>query len=71
MHPYETIFVKEGWSAGEPHLSAYTRWAIEHFMGRPGTQGKINRELYNFALTATDRISNLQNIFRPHIAAAA
>lgn len=50
MHPYETLFVKESWHAGEPHLSRYTKWKKAHLSGHFGTEGTFDEELYKYAL---------------------
>ena len=50
MHPYETMFVKESWHVGEPFLSRYTQWRRDHSIGKPGTEGIFNRDLYFYAM---------------------
>ena len=51
MHPYETMFVKQSWHVGEPHLSHYTKWAMEHFAGRDGTDGSFMEDMYRYAIS--------------------
>lgn len=72
MHPFETLFVKESWHVGEPHLSRYTKWKREHFNGRPGTGGVFNRDLYLYGITKDGRYPTIPpDIFEaknvPHI----
>ena len=69
MHPYETMFVKESWHVGEPHLSRYTKWAREHYAGRAGTQGSFHEDLYRYAISEEGGNPNITaDIFVPKLA---
>ena len=67
MHPFESIFVKESWHVGEPYLSRYTKWRLQHLKGRPGTEGKFNRMLYEYAICNEGRTPQVAlDLFTPH-----
>lgn len=51
MHPFETMFVKASWHVGEPHLSHYTNWYLDHAAGRPSTAGAFNEKMYRYAIS--------------------
>ena len=52
MHPFETVFVKASWRVGEPHLSRYTKWFVEHAAGNANTAGIFDEKLYLYAVSA-------------------
>ena len=51
IHPYETIFVPSSWFVGEPHLSFYTQWAMEHAVGSSGTDGLVDEGWYRYGIS--------------------
>ena len=52
MHPFETVFVKASWRVGEPHLSRYTKWFLEHAAGNANTDGLFDEKRYRYAVSA-------------------
>lgn len=51
MHPYETIFVKASWHVAEPYTKRYSQWALQHLLGKSGTEGSYNKKLYLYGVS--------------------
>jgi hypothetical protein len=51
-HPYETVFVKSSWHVAEGYTSRYAKWALNHLLGRAGTEGARDGALYRWGVSA-------------------
>ncbi|KAI8466619.1 MAG: hypothetical protein J3K34DRAFT_524403 [Monoraphidium minutum] len=66
FHPYETIFVKSSWHVADPYTKRYSQWALQHLLGRSGTDGKYDERLYRYAISeAAQRPRDLEEAYRP------
>ena len=51
MHPYEVVFIKASWHVGEPHLSHYTKWVLDHAEGMAHTKGSFDERMYRYGVS--------------------
>ena len=52
FHPYETLFVKSSWHVSDAYTKLYVKWFSEHQDGGPGTAGRLNLTMRQYAISA-------------------
>jgi hypothetical protein len=67
QHPLETVFVKSSWHVADPYTKRYSQWALQHLLGRAGTDGAYDAALYKFAVSeaAARRRDDLEAAYKP------
>ncbi|KIZ07406.1 hypothetical protein MNEG_0542 [Monoraphidium neglectum] len=70
FHPYETVFVKSSWHVADPYTKRYSQWALQHLLGKPGTEGQFNEKLYAISEEA-QRPRDLEEAYHPKLKTGA
>ncbi|GBF98574.1 hypothetical protein Rsub_11299 [Raphidocelis subcapitata] len=68
FHPFETVFVKSSWHVADVYTRRYARWALQHALGRAGTEGAFDEQLYRYAVSeAAQRPRDLEGAYAPQL----
>lgn len=68
QHPFETVFVKSSWHVADPYTRRYSHWALQHLLGRAGTDGSFDERLYRYGVSlAAQSPKDLEAAYRPDL----
>lgn len=68
-HPNHQIFVKASWHVADVYTRRYSHWALQHLLGRAGTDGAYDARLYRYAVSeAAQAPRDLEAAYRPDAA---
>jgi len=66
QNPFEVVYVKSTWYAGEPFSSTYARWYMEHADNRTGAEGTHNTTLFHQSMSTLARMPrDFSSCYRP------